>query len=396
MQVVRASWKITSADAYGGVLLSKSGYVLLREPTNHFDGYVWTFPKGKPDAGETPDQTALREVWEETGSRAEILGALPDTYASGLSTNAYFVMSLQEQTYAFDWETQTVRWVSFEEARRMIQQTTNIKGRQRDLKVLEAAETWFHQASSPSLPAFQRQTIRRASASDWNIKSFSGDYVTIPLAMSFSASQAQLIKMGFIPSEMEEKWFAYFDNNILYQHRSWSGLCVDRVYFKSDGDVLRATHAEVSQEAAQSMDQCYAYSSRRIEEMLCQLADPTSRILHTLPVGAKNQPIETTEGPLSHFDSLLHELNKRQPPFTFDAVGIQPDTVLHFSLCPAILCVVKDHKQVIFQGKAMSLSQAALLAMASIGKQRKAARGPDYWLYEGMTMTQRRHLLAQS
>ncbi|MGA4495747.1 NUDIX domain-containing protein [Vreelandella venusta] len=75
-----------------------------REPTNHFDGYVWTFPKGKPDSGETPYQTALREVWEETGCRAEILGALPDTYASGLSTNAYFVISLQEQSNAFDWE----------------------------------------------------------------------------------------------------------------------------------------------------------------------------------------------------------------------------------------------------------------------------------------------------
>lgn len=366
---------IASAGAYGGVILSKKGYVLLRETNNHFDGYVWTVPKIKPDAGEMPDQTALREVWEETGCKAEILGFLPGTYAIVLSTNAYFVLSLLEQTYAFEWETQAVCWAGFEEAQRLIQQTTNIKGRQRDLKVLEAAETWFHKASSPSLPAFQRQTIRRASASDWEIKPFSGDHVTIPLAMSFSASQSQLIKMGFIPSEMEEKWFAYFDNNILYQYHSWSGLCVDRVYFKPDGDGLRATHAEVSQEAVQSMDQRYAYSSRRIEEMVCQLADSTSHLHLALPVGAKNQPIETTEEPLSHFDSLLHELNKRQPPVTFDAVGIQPDTVLHFSLCPAILCVVKDHKQVIFQGKAMSLSQAALLAMASIGKQRKAARG---------------------
>lgn len=32
----------------------------------------WTLPKGKRQAGETPEQTALREVFEETGCVAEI------------------------------------------------------------------------------------------------------------------------------------------------------------------------------------------------------------------------------------------------------------------------------------------------------------------------------------
>ena len=48
------------AQAYGGVLLRNTGHILLREPTNHFDGYVWTFAKGKPDPGETSETTALR------------------------------------------------------------------------------------------------------------------------------------------------------------------------------------------------------------------------------------------------------------------------------------------------------------------------------------------------
>ena len=32
----------------------------------------WSLPKGKLDAGETPEQAALREVWEETGWRCEL------------------------------------------------------------------------------------------------------------------------------------------------------------------------------------------------------------------------------------------------------------------------------------------------------------------------------------
>lgn len=39
----------------------------------------WVFPKGHLDPGETPEGAALREVWEETGIRAEIVGPLPPT-----------------------------------------------------------------------------------------------------------------------------------------------------------------------------------------------------------------------------------------------------------------------------------------------------------------------------
>src|SRR5512133_543972 len=39
--------------AYGGVLVDDNGLVLLRSPKDHFDGYVWTFPKGRVDQGES-------------------------------------------------------------------------------------------------------------------------------------------------------------------------------------------------------------------------------------------------------------------------------------------------------------------------------------------------------
>ncbi len=37
---------------------------------------VWVLPKGTPQAGETPEQTAVREVREETGIQPRILGDL--------------------------------------------------------------------------------------------------------------------------------------------------------------------------------------------------------------------------------------------------------------------------------------------------------------------------------
>ena len=51
--------QVPKADAYGGVLIDDAGRILLREPTDHFGGYVWTFAKGRIDKGETPEQAAL-------------------------------------------------------------------------------------------------------------------------------------------------------------------------------------------------------------------------------------------------------------------------------------------------------------------------------------------------
>ncbi len=39
---------------------------------------VWALPKGLVDAGERPEQTALREVREETGAEAALIGKLGD------------------------------------------------------------------------------------------------------------------------------------------------------------------------------------------------------------------------------------------------------------------------------------------------------------------------------
>jgi len=46
-----------------------------RTPT---DAELIALPKGSIDPGETPDQTALREVREETGVRAQLLAKLSD------------------------------------------------------------------------------------------------------------------------------------------------------------------------------------------------------------------------------------------------------------------------------------------------------------------------------
>jgi len=131
--------------AYGGVLVREDGCIVLRRPSGDFDGYVWTFAKGEQEPDESPEETARREVLEETGVKAEITGDIPGWFASGLSTTHFYLMRALRETGKWQSETQAVEWVPIDEAHEWIGKTTNARGRERDLAVLEVAKATLEQ-----------------------------------------------------------------------------------------------------------------------------------------------------------------------------------------------------------------------------------------------------------
>lgn len=86
-------------NSFGVAVIDKSGNVVLREVENHFDGYHWSFAKGRMDEGELPIQTAVRELQEEMGIGPEtpgfeIVGVLPGRYPSGFSDTYFYVAQI--------------------------------------------------------------------------------------------------------------------------------------------------------------------------------------------------------------------------------------------------------------------------------------------------------------
>jgi 8-oxo-dGTP pyrophosphatase MutT (NUDIX family) len=85
---------------------------------------TWTLPKGTPDPGETVEETALREVGEETGLEVRIVGPLPSIQYSFVQSGTriyktvhYFLMEpIGGDLSRHDREFERVKWVSFEEA----------------------------------------------------------------------------------------------------------------------------------------------------------------------------------------------------------------------------------------------------------------------------------------
>jgi 8-oxo-dGTP pyrophosphatase MutT (NUDIX family) len=118
-------------EAAGGVVV-RDGEVLLVHRPRYDD---WTFPKGKLDPGESFEDAALREVEEETGVRCTLGRELPSSeYEVGdrLKLVRYWLMTPTGET-AFEPndETDGIRWVTPDEARRMLSYD-------RDLDVLAA------------------------------------------------------------------------------------------------------------------------------------------------------------------------------------------------------------------------------------------------------------------
>jgi 8-oxo-dGTP diphosphatase len=98
--------------AAGGLVL-RDGRVLLVHRPRYDD---WTFPKGKAAEGEADEETALREVEEETGLRCAIereLGWTEYTDSRGRPKRVrWWVMRpLTEDGFVANDEVDEIRWV---------------------------------------------------------------------------------------------------------------------------------------------------------------------------------------------------------------------------------------------------------------------------------------------
>ena len=153
---------VQGKGTHGVILFDKNGNVMLREPSNHFGQYAWTFSKGGSNPGETPLQAAIRETAEETKLKAHsVLGYVPGGFG-GTTSSAYFYFGLKDHTTDApemdNGETWNVKWVPYEEAKKLIAQTGelgNAKGMNRDLKILDAAYQAYNDSKKQGFPVME-------------------------------------------------------------------------------------------------------------------------------------------------------------------------------------------------------------------------------------------------
>ena len=111
--------------SYGGVVVRGDEMIVIVPRGRR---RVLGLPKGGPMQGETPQQTAAREVREETGITARVrerLGQVDYTYRRGgrnVAKTVHFYLCLFEagDTADHDHEVDDARWMPLREARRRL------------------------------------------------------------------------------------------------------------------------------------------------------------------------------------------------------------------------------------------------------------------------------------
>ena len=115
---------MSTETSYGGVVLRGHELLVITPAGKRVTG----LPKGGMDPGETPEQTAAREVREETGvtvSVGERLGQVDYTYRRGgrpIAKTVHFYLCMFEDgdTADHDHEVDDARWMPLAEARRRL------------------------------------------------------------------------------------------------------------------------------------------------------------------------------------------------------------------------------------------------------------------------------------
>ncbi len=103
-------------------------------------------------------------------------------------------------------------------------------------------------------------TANRATRDTWKIRPLPERRTQLAFKRAFSREEYQRVALGFVPREMEDKWFIYLngldgpddldgpDGEWLYLHRSWTGICIYSLRLLPIGEGHRVSEAWVNRD----------------------------------------------------------------------------------------------------------------------------------------------------
>ena len=93
--------------------------------------------------------------------------------------------------------------------------------------------------------------MARATRDSWKREPLPTERVPLEYSRMLNHIDASRMRDGFIPSEMEDRWFILFDEEWLLFYRSWTGLCIYGLKFESFPEGMRVVDSWVNCDPSQ-------------------------------------------------------------------------------------------------------------------------------------------------
>lgn len=106
-----------------------------------------------------------------------------------------------------------------------------------------------------------------ARRTSWKNHSMPDERERLDYAPFFDDAEADQLRLGLLPKEMEDKWFIFFEEGWLYFHRSWTGHCIFSMRLDGSPAGVRTVEVWVNR----NRDQYNSAGSKADIELLGQL-----------------------------------------------------------------------------------------------------------------------------
>jgi hypothetical protein len=99
-----------------------------------------------------------------------------------------------------------------------------------------------------------------ATRESWNnVRPLPPQHASLSLKREFTPEEYEVICEGLIPEAMEDKWFIFVEDDVIYLHRSWTGSCIYQVRLTKNGENYAIAEALVNRNPDQysATDEAY-------------------------------------------------------------------------------------------------------------------------------------------
>jgi hypothetical protein len=122
-----------------------------------------------------------------------------------------------------------------------------------------------------TIPPTERPGTERATIDSWSTHPAPAQRADLGFSGRFTGTEAEALKRGFIPREMEDKWFVCMHDGWLLFHRSWTGYCIYGLRLDVTPDGMKVSESWVSRDPEQYGDSDIEEDRKLVRHLIDEL-----------------------------------------------------------------------------------------------------------------------------